>query len=148
MLGAVDSANNTITPMTRASSVEDAVRKAIIALKGKAPKTINWNDEPKWYNPTVVSDLWAKCGISDSASVAKAHGLRITSIELLRVARNFYAHRNEDTRQKFETQLLTCGYPITGHPSTTLLNRPITARRTVLEDLLVDIEAIGQELCN
>lgn len=85
-------------------------------------------EEPKWADPDVLLDTLDEVGAASRPIVSAALSTGVTrTIEELRITRNFYAHRGEDTRLRVAMTLGATRMPPHAHP-TAALSRPVFVR--------------------
>lgn len=104
-LGARDGAGSRVrisvpTPKT----IEDALTHAIRTrprYRNSMPPW-NWWHEPSWIDANVLLDSLRTIGASNEQHVSAALSVRPSVFNEIRLFRNFYAHRNEDTSRQLK----------------------------------------------
>src|SRR6266851_4361077 len=91
---------------------EDALVFAIRRLRNRNYRRPHPSrlDEPSWHNPGTILTLAAEVGVSNLLQVQSAFSLGATYPASLPSARNFYAHRNEETYRKVQDRAETLGF--------------------------------------
>ena len=127
------------TMFPRGTSIEFALRSINMLRRRSAVKTLRRIDEPSWHTKSVFLKIVRLSKVSSEPQVVAAVSLRIRVLEDLPVARNFFAHRNEETAQKCCRLGGHYMLPST-HPSV-MLASPLRGRPVrLLEDWIAELE--------
>lgn len=105
-------------------------------------------DEPKWHSSRTMLDLAVKMGFSHEQHVAAGFSLNFTAHKNLAVFRNYYAHRNRQTKQAACGLATVYGIPAMRQPTEVLLASPLTYPGGSLLDMwLVELKQTIDFLC-
>ena len=139
-------------------STEDAIKYSVVQLNRRhRGGPIGRRDEPEWSKSNLLT-LSAGLGFTILAQISTAFSTPTATFEQLRWARNFYAHRNDDTvtRMKLLARGLKRPHP-RSRQATTLLNAPPVRLRTlqsgsikrgslVLSDWIAELSNLASDL--
>jgi hypothetical protein len=127
----------------------DAIRYSIKQIKGANlanPRRIN---EPSWYDPQVLLRLTPPLKLSNSPSIHAAFSVPndVLANSHLRICRNFFAHRNEETAANVANVARYYGRPPDETPSQLLCAHRPHRPQCILADWLDELRLIGDTLC-
>ena len=129
----------------------DLIGIAVRAHKPHAsPKSTGvWDrrDEPAWHDTNVLLRACREIGSSNYTRIQQAVSIQSRVFVDLAVFRNYFAHRNSDTRRAAMRLGPNHGIGATAGPSSILLARPLTASRPVLLDWIDDVSLVVAYLC-
>lgn len=98
-------------------------------------------DEPKWFDPRVLSIISGTLKFSNAGQIRNALGAQTRVLQDLPCARNFFAHRNEDTKKSATELYRHYGVAYSPHP-TLLLESRLPNGCLLLEEWLIDLELV------
>jgi hypothetical protein len=129
---------------TTADAITFAV-KNLTGRKGSGP----WRrrDEPTWHNPQTVLTLFTVTGASNLAVVQAGLSYPTSLFTMLPTARNFFAHRNEETAQKALALARALVVPTTARPTEVLCSKAPGRPQNVLSDWLDDLKNVADLMC-
>lgn len=70
--------------------------------KGGKPSRVHRRDEPSWHDPKVLEQMWTSLQLSNAADVIQALSMNAGFYIDLPPARNYFAHKNGQTRRVVE----------------------------------------------
>lgn len=135
-------------------NIEDAISYAIEKTKSSDAK-LKWLStplrffEPSWNAVNTLPQLATVLNFPDKNAIATSITAGRDAISTLRAARNFYAHRNIDTRRLFWLQLAdVLGWDSFEMPSADILNRRIGQFPNLFSFWLDDCARVNSEICD
>jgi hypothetical protein len=135
-------------------SADDAISYAIWKISG-ADKRSRWIAErnrfyePSWGSVNTLPRLAVMLNFPDRNKITTALSAARDSLGLLRLARNYYAHRNIDTRAAFFAEMHNrFNLQPFNAPSAGILNRRVGAFSNVFLFWLNDLERVNAEVCS
>lgn len=98
------------------TTTDEALTYAIRANRGKSFRKGStgpwkWRDEPQWWDPSALIRSLDCIGASNLQTVTAALNANPDVFQHLHTFRNFYAHRNRDTRERLIPHLRTLQFP-------------------------------------
>jgi hypothetical protein len=136
---------------------EQAIAFAVLTIRGtgyvKGRKGAwRWSDEPKWYDPAVITRISPRLALSNHSQIQKAFGVPTAAFSEMPVLRNFYAHRNEDTANRVRGLIAASyagyGFSHRTNPSELLCARLPGRPQNLLADHISDIRSVVALLPN
>jgi len=139
-----------VDPKCKGWSFRDGLDNSIAVVRGWAltPGT-KWTrrDEAAWH---VVDNLLAACGdigCSNQLDIEAAFGAGQTVFRDLPAFRNYFAHRNDDTKRAALQR--ASSYGITARtPSEALLSRPLRRPQALILDWIDEVDVTVEFMCN
>jgi hypothetical protein len=135
-------------------SREDAIAYAIEKLSGASAKA-KWLAnptrffEPSWNSINTLPRLAIMLNFPDRNQISTSISAARDSLNSLRTARNYYAHRNTDTRNLLIHHLRDVFGPAkVQNPSAEILNRRVGAFSNIFGFWLNDCRRINVEVCD
>lgn len=138
---------STATPLR---SIDAALEVAVLRFKPGAQRaTYGWNslDEPRWHDPNVFLTLANHVGASNISSLRSAYSVGTSVLGDLRAFRNYFAHRNQDTRRKLAPVFARLGLPSSVTPSEALRLPAIGRPLPIVVEWIDDLELIADAMC-
>jgi hypothetical protein len=125
----------------------DAVTVAVHAVRPKLrTKSGPWSysEEPKWHMPPDFLKALGRLGPSNMPTIHGAFGYQTYVFDDIRVCRNFFAHRNEDTAAEVAAMLRAPRYGVTArrHASDAICERAPSRPQPIVADWLDDIRIV------
>jgi len=132
---------NAVVFSTSADALTDAIHREKPWL---AHRVGPWSsrDEPTWHDANVVVRLLHAVGSSALPGVSGAFGLGTNAMSHLTTARNFFAHRGEETGIKLRRLGTQYGVSPPSDPSELLETRGLGRPQSVLEDWIDDLATV------
>lgn len=130
-------------------TMRDALDNSIIAVRGWTPKPGSaWSrrDEAAWH---VVDNLIKACAnvaCSNQADIEAAFGAGQKVFLDLPVFRNYFGHRNRDTKQSALRRVSAYGIPA-ATPGEALLARPLRRPQALILEWIDEVEVTVEFLC-
>jgi len=135
------------------TSVNDAVLHAIGKLNGSEARQ-RWIDspsrflEPNWSGTNTLPRLSKEMAFPDSVAIATAVAAGRHATNSLRAARNYYAHRNIDSRADLRQALQDAlGWTDFRSPSIEFFGRRYGSFPSVFAYWLAECERVSKEIC-
>ena len=142
--------NNVVAATTVFADVDTAIGFAVQQFnKRAAPNALGkWSrrDEPPWHDFNTLLTLSAVLGFSNDATIRAAVSLGAPALNYLAPYRNFFAHRNQSTRNTAMGIATTYGIFAT-KPSLALLARPLKGYRPLILEWIDEIDLVIDYLC-
>lgn len=153
MLGTCTVSGTRVTPRAAAGRANDAIGAAVTWVRPCAKPKFDgsWNrrDEPTWHDPRTLIDLAIHCGFSHWSDVASAFsGAQSRTFQDLPTVRNFFAHRNAETRDAAIRVGTRYGVGTVDRPSELLFAYPLGRTVPLILDWLIDVELVIKYLCH
>jgi hypothetical protein len=104
-------------------------------------------DEPSWHSVKLLVPLANKIGLSNETTISGAVSTGSAVFTGLTSVRNFYAHRNDDTRTTALTALQRLAVPRYPHPTLSLLAKPAGSSNPLIVDWLSDLHVAVDLMC-
>ena len=76
----------------------------------------SWRDEPTWRNPSILLRLFVSGDASNLSELNRAFGVATSVFDQLPKARNFFAHRNFQTKLEVDKLARSLGMRTPQHP--------------------------------
>ena len=128
-------------------SFHAAIVTASTILYSKLPQSRTKRIDPAWHEKRVLTTLARGCGTSNQAQIQTAMSIGGTSFDYLHTARNFYAHRCEETAEKLPRIALAFGLVPTRRASDIVLAVPLGRKATVIQEWVAEIRGATDLLC-
>jgi hypothetical protein len=151
---AIKKSGRKIVISQKQKSSDDAISYAIEQLNGTQAKT-RWLTEksrffePNWGSINTLPRLAGMLNFPDKNQISTSMSAARDSIKSLRVARNYYAHRNVNSRTVLWDQLEDLfGWTAFESPSVVILNRQIGAFSSVFMFWINECERVNLEVCD
>ena len=135
-------------------SAEDAISYAIDKINGADAKS-RWIArptrffEPSWASVNTLPLLANMLNFPDKHTISTSISAGRDAITTLQAARNYYAHRNVESREALSDQLeAMLGWRTFESPSIEILNRRIGAFSNIFSFWLDDSERVNREVCD
>ncbi len=130
------------TRFPKGTSIDNALRQIPTVLRRNPACQLRRMDEPAWHSRRAFLKVVRLAGLSSVQQVVASLAIPAKFTEHLYVARNFFAHRNEETANK--VRRLGPRYAIlkVQHPCDLILGTEPGRPVVVLEDWLAEIEAV------
>lgn len=96
-------------------------------------------DEPRWHDVRLLVDLAARIGLSNQSEISAAVSTGSPVFSTMPVVRNFYAHRNMDSKSAALSSLNNLSVPQAPHPTLMLVAKPAGSPNPLVVELLDDI---------
>lgn len=113
--------------------------------KNKPPR--RRRDEPAWHSTNLLVQLAARIGLSNEPTISAAVSTGSTVFGGLPTLRNFYAHRNQDSKQNALLELQRLAVPLFAHPTLSLLAAPAGSTSPLVVDWIADLHASVGLMC-
>ena len=128
---------------------DDAINAAMRKCKPWASQQGNWwrPDEPAWHVPQTLIKSCDEIRCSNRTEIRQALSGQTHAFDHLRVFRNFYAHRNDDTAMKAKRIAQSYSISLWRHPTEILLTPAYGRPQILILDWINDIEAVVELLC-
>lgn len=144
--------NRPVNTVAGLPNAEAALRTAYRVYYGKEFTKSNFTkrDDPPWHDLQFYKRLFADVGASNTTEVISAFAYSGLFLSMLPTARNFYAHRCDETLNRLTTLSSRVGFVATGrvHP-TEVFRYEIPGRNMiVLRDWLFDMDNVADLMCN
>lgn len=104
-------------------------------------------DEPAWHSIKLLVPLVARIGLSNELTITGAVSTGSAVFRGLATVRNFYAHRNADSRALALSELRTLAVPAYRHPTLSLLAKPAGSPNPLIVDWVSDLYASVELMC-
>ena len=115
------------------------------ARRGRAPRG-RW-DEPSWHSTKLLVPLVAKIGLSNESTITGAVSTGSAVFTALPTVRNFYAHRNADSRGVALAELHRLAVPAYRHPTLSLLAAPAGLSNPLIVEWVSDLHVSVELMC-
>lgn len=151
MLGACTKSGARVTCFRGFQHEDDVIRFAITTLKPwiKIAASGNWrpSDEPAWHMPRPVLTLAAAAQLSNTVDLQNIFSAGFSVFDDLPMFRNYYAHRNRDTRARAMSLAPRYGGSVFSKPSEVLLSIPLNRPASVLEEWIDEVRLTLNSMC-
>ncbi len=104
-------------------------------------------DEPSWHDPNTLVRLSSAAHLSNAVTISGSFGLGAKVFRDLPVFRNYFAHRNRETRMAAQRIGRPYGVNTLQNPSKILCEVPVGRGASVLEEWIDEISATIRLLC-
>lgn len=104
-------------------------------------------DEPSWHSVRLLVPLVARIGLSNEAIITGAVSTGSAVFSGLPIVRNFYAHRNSDSRTIVLAELHRLAVPAYPHPTLSLLATPAGSSNPLIVEWVSDLHASVDLMC-
>jgi hypothetical protein len=131
------------TSTPRIVNVPDATDFAMYTLKPRTPRPWTRRQEPTWHSSAQLIKLLMALGASNLATVTAALSYPTDAFGYLPTARNFFAHRNEDTARKLHNIAAPMLISAIGHPTNILIQKRPARPNNVLTDWALDLLVVS-----
>ena len=130
-----------LSKVTRAQSMDEALTHAIRRCRSANYKAGSkgpwaWREEPPWWKPHTLLEALDEIGASNYQQVSAAMSASPKVLQHLHKFRNFYAHRNRETRANLVEDLRNLQFPTT-HTATRALTSPMVDQGSVRPQPLI-----------
>jgi hypothetical protein len=133
-------------------SLEDAIGQAVRHFRPYcAPKsngTWHRRDEPTWYDPNKLIPICVAQKFSNLPQIYSAFSLGSRVFADLPVFRNYFAHRNQHTRDAASNCGLQNGVPSSDRPTAMLLTPPLNRPYPLIAEWIDDVYVTVDLLCD
>jgi hypothetical protein len=129
-------------------SFADVLHAAVRLMKGstrQAPKTRR--DEPAWHDVRTLMKTCAYMGCSHIADVHRALSIPTMAFEHLPTFRNYYAHRNPESKQRACDLAAKYAIPSVAHPTFLAATAAPGRPQPLLADWIDDLRNAAELLC-
>lgn len=138
---------------TAALSTENAALRAAFSVYHRRPFTgsvFTKRDDPPWHDLKFYKKLFAYVGASNAPKVTNAFSYTTNYLSLLPTARNFYAHRCDETLKKLQQLPIKVGFIAVKklHPTEVMKYRTPGGHHNVITDWLYDMDSVADLMCN
>jgi len=141
--GRVAIVNSTIRTVTDALGFSVKLFKPHVRSSGPFSR----REEPAWHDTSNLLKVLTSLGASNIAQVQAALSYPTSVFKQLPVARNFFAHRNEDTARKTTGIARDLGLSVNARPSEMLCEKAKGRPQNVLADWLDDLRIVIELMC-
>jgi hypothetical protein len=126
----------------------DVLHAAVRLMKGaQKPAPKRRRDEPAWHDIQTLLKTCAVLGCSHIADVQNAVSIGTKTFDHLPTLRNYYAHRNHESKRKACQLAVKYAIARVPHP-TLLLSTPLPRRpQPLIADWIDDLRSVAQMLC-
>jgi hypothetical protein len=145
--GVIVQPSTKIRPARGCLQKDDALLEAARLKKPTFSGPVGWRDEPTWYTPATLITLATRLSFSNQPQITAAFSFGSSVFDGLPAFRNYYAHRNGNTKGKVENTCRRLGVPFYGTPCETLLKPPLGGRKAVLREWLDELTVTSEMLC-
>lgn len=130
-------------------AIDAAIKRCRSSTWKQAAKQREWDrhDEPRWHKPDTLIKSCDEIGCSNHIEIREVLSRQTQVFDHLRVFRNFYAHRNEDTAMKAKRIARDYSISLRYHPTEILLMPAYDRPQVLILDWIDDIEAVVELLC-
>ncbi len=133
-------------------TVNQAIEEAVIADNPTKARRFGglWDrrEEPRWYVRASFDRVVRTLAFSNYSDIQDAFSAGSHVFSDLPVFRNYFAHRNEETRRKATTLAPKYGIPATYGPSAILLTVPINGSQPLILDWIDELMFTAEYLCH
>lgn len=136
-----------VTTSSGINTIPDAIKLSITHFRPYRKPPWSRKDEPTWHDTNTILTLARLIGASNLAQVQAALSYPTLVFTQLPVARNFFAHRNDDTARKTSNLARDLGLGTKLRPSVMLCQRALGRPQNVLADWLDDIRNVVELIC-
>lgn len=151
VFGSTSQKDGQITTSQEVYTVNDAIGNAIAYhTPHKTPNAEGiWHrrDEPPWHDPNIFLRLATHYQFSNLTTVQASLSMQATVFHDLPVFRNFFAHRNQSTRDASEAIASRYGIHNIRMPSEILRKYAIRRPQSLIEDWIDEIDLTIEFLC-
>jgi hypothetical protein len=139
----------TVSPTRLANdAIGFAVQRWRPSRRPQANGTWHRRDEPAWHDPNTILTLCRDLAASNTADVEAAFSAGSRVFLDLPVFRNYFAHRNQETRRAALDLAPSYGVPAPLSPAEILLARALGRPQPVLVDWIDDLTFTAEYLCS
>lgn len=107
----------------------------------------NRRDEPSWHDIRMLLALATRIRLSNEANISAALSTGSTVFGTLTSVRNFYAHRNLDSKNTALSRLRGLPVPSYPHPTLLLLSTPAGSSSPLVVDWIEDLHVSIEIMC-
>ena len=130
------------TQFPRGIKIHDALRQMGVLRRPGLQGATSRLDEPSWHRKSQFLKVVRRSGLTTEQQIVSAIGLQVRVLDDLPTARNFFAHRNEETARR--CRRLSRHYMLPSiHPTKMLSSRSRGGQVTVLEGWLLELETVS-----
>jgi hypothetical protein len=151
LLGAYTAQGVRVSCPARPIIVDDAIRMAIRLYKPKSKvgPGQSWRpfDEPPWHIPDAMLVVSGKAQLNNHQDLAKYLSTGFYVFSDLPIYRNYFAHRNKDTKDRATNLAPRYGKSVADKPSLVLLSVPSNRPVSVLEDWIREVRLTVNAIC-
>lgn len=104
-------------------------------------------EEPAWHDPSVLKRAFSTLKCSNEPTLNAALSIGTRAFLDAPAFRNFFAHRNAETRAAAENAAAASSIPPTAHPADLLMAVPAARNTPLLLDWMDDMDAVMELLC-
>ncbi|MFI5396214.1 MAG: hypothetical protein ACHQ9S_11845 [Candidatus Binatia bacterium] len=117
------------------------------AAKPRKIKTLKPIEEPPWHVPQILLTLSGRANLSNQTQISTALAVPGRSLDDLRTARNFFAHRSYVTADKVRAMAIRIGLPKAPRAAILLAERQPGKPYSILSGWLADMRSITRLMC-
>ena len=139
---------NGLTLPRRVGSINTALQTAALQVRKNKPKLIPGRDEPSWSSVDHLSKVVSGTSPSNALTLMAATSIHLKSRRGVKAARNFYAHRAENTFLEVQNVVgIEYGETVTNHPSLDFFVLPKAQPYCFLDLWIGNYVDIAEVLC-
>ena len=113
----------------------------------KARKPMTRRDEPGWHDTSLLLNVCSEMGCSNLPTVRSALSTGATVFADLPKVRNFFAHRNDETKSQARDVSLRYALPRLPHPTLILSSTPSGRPQPLIADWIDDVSVTMELMC-